>query len=191
MTLPELTEETLIEILLDSRKQAALMKAIKAESGSHLSMTNRYEELARHCQATSEQLQQATHALLATQADDVLVEPLLFNPNMPDDILFELSEQERFSVALAHRKGPQALLEKIAAQYRQSEAITTLALDYYGMEMADNQKFAEFVARYKEDYMLQWNLKHSQRLSEEKRAIALALLEPASNQKDKNHAISG
>lgn len=184
MTLPELTEESLIEILLNSDKRAALIEVIEAESGSHLLLTNRYEELARRCQATSEQLRQAIHGLLAAQAKNVLIEPLLFHPHMPDSLLFELSDQERYSIALAHRKSPQALLEKVAAQYRQSEAITTLALDYYGADTADNQEFAEFVARYKEDYMLQWNLKRSRKLSEEKRTIALSLLEPESNQKD-------
>jgi hypothetical protein len=83
---------------------------------------------------------------------------------------------ERCIDALGHRAGPQTLLEKMATKYRYSEAITTLALDYYGTSAADNQKFADFITEYKDDYMLRWNLRSS-RLTEEKLAIALSIIE--------------
>jgi hypothetical protein len=176
----QLTEKPLIEILLDANLRQALADAILAEHGSHLSINNHYYDLALHCEATAEQLREVIHHLqeLDDSPSNRLLDPLIFHPNMPDDLLLELSEQERFIMPLGHRRGPQWLLEKLAKEHRYSEAITTLALYYYGMDSYSSDEFKAFITQYLDNHMLRSNLKHDRRLNEEKRRIALALIEP-------------
>lgn len=175
----DLSAKPIIEILLDPGLRASLIVALQAEQGRHRPVYHQYEELALHCEATADQLRQVIPILreLDHAAGHTLIAPLLFHPNLPDDLLLKLCEEERFISPLGHRRGPQWLLEKLAKEYRYSEAITTLALSYYGTEHYSNEDFKAFISKYKDDGMLRWNLKRSKQLSQDKQAIALSIIE--------------
>lgn len=172
-----LTVESLIEILLDSRKRAALLSAMQAETGFDLPITNKYHELALRCNATSQQLEKAVNVLLQCQPqNDVLIDPLVYHPNISEKVLFNLLQQKRCISSLGHRSGPRRLLEKLAAEHAYSEAITTLAFEYYGLPDADINQFAEFITKHINDPMLRWNIENTTRLPEKKQTLALKLL---------------
>jgi hypothetical protein len=174
----EINEKSLIQILLDYERQAELIEAIRIEQGTHFPITNWYEEVAMRCEATPQQLKQAVIRLLEMRSTiDWLISGLIFHPDLPEDILLELSDRGDFITPLAHRQGPKNLLLKIAEEHKYSEAINTLALDYFGLDSADNEAFAMFIKKYKGDNMLETNLLNSHKLSPEKRAIALAIIE--------------
>jgi hypothetical protein len=50
------------------------------------------------------------------------------------------------------------LLERIAAKFCYSEAITTLALRYYSQPEYPTEAFATFLRTYATDYMLRYNM---------------------------------
>lgn len=178
----KLTEKPIIEILLDANLRQVLVDALRAEHGRHLPVHWQYEELARNCEATAEQLRAVIHSLLELDVSDdsprnSLISPLIFHPNMPDDLLLELCEDEYCIMPLGHRRGPQWLLEKLAKEHRYDEAIVTLALYYYGTDSYSNDQFKDFICQYLDNHMLRSNLKHDRRLNEEKRLIAHSLIE--------------
>ena len=177
----ELTEQSLIPILLDSERRQQLVAALAQEQATKVPLANRYAEVAPRCQAREEELRAAVAILRRRKYRQArLLDYLLFHPQMPEDVLLDLAHQPRWVTPLGHRSGPRTLLEYLASTYRYSEAITTLALDYYTQE--SNDTFAAFIARYRTDYMLGWNVKRSAKLSNEQRALALALIEETTSQ---------
>jgi hypothetical protein len=176
----DLTEESLIAILLDQEQRQQLTTALAQEQGTNLSLTHRYEEIAPRCQATPEMLRRVA-AILRTRIyrGTHLLDALLFHPQMPDDLLLDLAHQRRWVTLLAHRSGPRTLLEYIAERYQYSEAITTLAVNYYPLE--SDETFVAFIAKYRTDALLYGNLKRSRKLSAEKRAIVQALSDELQN----------
>jgi hypothetical protein len=175
----QLTARPIIEILLDASLCQALVDALAAEHGRHLPIHHQYHRLALHGEATAEQLRQVLHTLIERDysVGHTLIGPLIFHPNMPDDLLLELCEHERFITPLAHRRGPHWLLEKLAKEHRISEAITSLALYYYATDNYSDDEFKAFIYQYQDDFMLRWNLKPPRHFSKAKHQIALSLLE--------------
>lgn len=172
----ELTQESLIPILLDPEKRKLLIDTISIEQGTHLPITNRFADIAPCCHASPETLQGLVPILLdLRQAGENLLDDLVFHPQMPDDILLELAYEGHCITALAHRNGPRPLLEYIAKTYQESEAITTLALDYYALD--SDEVFTAFITEYRSDFMLRWNLRRSQKLPAAKRDIAIAIFD--------------
>jgi len=172
----ELTKESLIPILLDPNNRQRLLEAISAEHGTYLPITNRFADIAPCCHARPESLESLVHILLDLgSAGENLLDDLIFHPQMPDDILLELAHKGHCVTALAHRNGPRSLLEYIAKIYQESEAITTLALDYYALD--SDEVFRAFITKYRSDYMLRWNLRRSQKLPAAKRDIACAIFD--------------
>ncbi len=171
-----LNEATIIPILLSSQERAELLATIEAEQGTNLPVTNQYDEIAQECLASPADIRAVVETLLV-EGMRRLIEPFIFHANTPEDVLWWLYEDddEHFLVALAHRSGPQALLERIAEEHQISEAITTLALDYYGTAEASDQAFANFIKRYREDNMLRYNLERSSKLSPHKRELIHAI----------------
>jgi hypothetical protein len=99
---------------------------------------------------------------------DELLRWLVFHPNLSDQTLFLLLAKRRCIDQLGHRRGPQRLLESIAAKYHHSEAITTLALRYYSKPDYPTEAFAVFVREYADNSMLRNNLLHANSLSSDK-----------------------
>jgi hypothetical protein len=177
-----LNEATIIPILLSSQQRAELLATMDAEEGTNLPVTNQYHAVAEACTASPEEIRTVVETLL-TDKMYRLIKPFIFHANTPEDVLwwlYELDDLVDFVVALGHRSGPQALLERIAEEHQMREAITTLALSYYGTAEASDQAFANFIRRYREDYMLRYNLERSSKLSPQKRELARAVLAEAS-----------
>lgn len=168
----ELTSENIITILLDAKSRKTLIQAIKAEQGTFLPLSNEYSQLAPQCQASEEELRQVSNILLE-EDDDYLLENLIFHPNMPDDVLFHLVDSDKYITRLAHRSGPQELLEKLASEYQYSEAVTTLALDYYSQPDFSTSEFREFIQKYRDDFMLEHNVRRLKNVSEEKKQVVI------------------
>ena len=164
----ELTEDTLIDLLLDPQRRDALLAALEAAPDSGLQL--HYDLTAAQCQATPEQLRAVMAALdTRDRRYERLIHDLTLHPAMPEDILLDLARQHRFVVPMAHRPGPRALLEYLAKRYRISEAITTLALSYYGAEPPET--FAAFLRRHQKDWMLRANLPYATDLTAAQRAV--------------------
>lgn len=172
-----LTEHSVIDILADEFQRAELIKLVEAEQGTGLPLTNFYEEVAEHCEASPQQLRETIRNLINRYGNKHrwLIEPFVFHPNVSDDVLYGLYERGTFIIALAHRKGPQELLERVASDYQIGEAITTLALDYYLPDQTHPEKFLEFVAKYRNDQTLRRNLLKSSKLSDDMRLAVLAI----------------
>ncbi len=170
-----LREETFIDLLLDTQARQKLITEMRAQAGRPAPLSEHVARLAPRCTATPDQLRQVIESLL--QEDELETLPwLVYHPNMPEDVLFQLLAQGRCLADLGHRGGPQALLERLASEHRYSEAITTLALDYYAADHVSVEEFAGFVEKYQTDYMLRSNLRQSALLSPEKRRRALEII---------------
>jgi len=177
MEASDLTEASLLDILLDPKRRRGLRSALRKEQGSHLPLHNRFGDLALTV-TDAPRLGEAVRALLEEppRRDHDFLDDLLLNPHTPEDVLWEAYRQGRGIEPLGHRRGPRALLEALAEEHRYSEAITSLALFYYAHE-DDDAAFRAFVERHRGDYMLQWNLIHDRKFPERKRALVADLLE--------------
>jgi hypothetical protein len=82
----ELTEENLLSIVLDSESRSQLFNNINAEQGTHLPLTNQYDEIGMRCQATQDQIRQVIHVLLEATTKDRLIDPFVCHSNAPDEI---------------------------------------------------------------------------------------------------------
>jgi hypothetical protein len=169
-------EASLFERLMDPRARAELRSALGQEQGSHLPLTNLYSDLAFTAEDAA-RLGTAVFALLEDEAegpDDMLLEPLLSNPATPHDALWAAYRRGRGITALAHRRGPRALLEALAEEHSYSEAITSLALFHYAQE--DDAFFRAFVERHRGDFMLRCNLRRSPLVPDPRRALVADLI---------------
>jgi hypothetical protein len=169
-----LREETFIELLLDTQERQKLISEMRAQEGRRVPLSEHVARLAPRCTATPEQLRQVIAALLQADALETL-HWLVFHPDIPEDVLLQLLAQGRCLTDLGHRRGPQALLERLASEHRYSEAITTLALYYYAADHVSVEEFAGFVEKYQADYMLRSHLRTA-RLAPEKRRRALDII---------------
>jgi hypothetical protein len=176
MSPDEITAESVVAIILDADRRAALLEALANEHGWHLPLHNRLWEAAE-CVATAEELRAITEILRAEPAGEESLGYFVFHPEMPHKLLHELLDAGLCLTELGHRSGPRDLLETLASRHRSSEAITTLALDYYAGPETSDDEFAAFVREYRDDFMLRYNLRRSAKLSPERRAIALAALD--------------
>jgi hypothetical protein len=170
-----LNEHTVVDMLLDPAQRDALLAAMRAEHGTRLPLTNRYEVVAPRADATPEQLR-AVMAVL-TRPDrryDALIAALTFHPQMPEEILLHLAEQDCCVVALAHRPEPRALLEYIAHTYGIDEAISTLALNYYSADSLE--AFTAFITRHQAEKGLRWRLARATHLTAAQRAVVQVIV---------------
>lgn len=175
-----LSVANVLPVLMDRTERHRLLAALRAEHGGRLPLRNRYAEVARRCVATPPQLRGVALAVLQDEPPedaDLLLSELVFHPDMPDDLLLHLLDRGLCLAELGHRAGPRALLERMAAELGFSEAITTLALEYYGVEGADPEAFVAFVQRHRGNPMLQEALRRAPHLPEPLRRRALALLD--------------
>lgn len=172
-----LTESSLFSILMDPEQRTNLIAQIESEEDTDLPVSNLYAEVGERCEASPEQIRQVVNKLLDSYGNehDWLIEPFIFHPNIPDDVLSELYRRNAWTVALAHRKGPQDLLERLAEEHNVSEAIITLALDYYLGDQLQVNKLVEIVQKHKSNTMLRRNLLVSPKLDTKTREIILQI----------------
>ncbi len=199
--LHQINESLFIECLLaeDQRTELLLFLSTKTQEAS--SLLAQISVVAPRCQATPQQLREAinllTHTRLTSKevqtkaepnkkgrankkdrvkkkawsAAEELIAELLLHPNIPEEILINYANGGMFLSSLGHRGGPLTLLEILAERYAYPEAITTIALGYYGAPYVKSKKFREFIEKHKEVEMLEYNLTRAPHLSREKRAI--------------------
>jgi tetratricopeptide (TPR) repeat protein len=154
-----ITKDNLIAVLCDPRQRYRLRKAMHEEQEKGMPLTNRYAELARTCMATPEQLHQVVKVMLRYRRRyGGMLCDVVFHPGMSDATLFLLYERRCCLSYLGHRAGPRSLLERIAAEHRYSEAITTLALRYYNKLDYSAEAFADFLREHADDPMLRGNI---------------------------------
>ncbi len=176
MDADEITPESLIPMLFDARRRAILFAALRAEQGFRLPLINKIADVAPLCVASADDLERIAEILLNEEDGERVLDEFLFHPGMPDHVLDDLLERGRCIDSLGHRTGPQELLEKLASRHGHSEAITTLALDYYADPRTASGEFAAFVRKHKDDFMLRYNLRRSSKVTGEKRELALAIV---------------
>lgn len=170
--LHRLTEGTFIELLDFEDLRGELLAFLRRPWAEVRASWALLEVVAMRCQATPEQLRAGIAALEgdgSRQAEDTLA-ALLFHPDIPEDVLLRLAREGRFVTVLGHRRGPQPLLEVLAEQHRQAEAITTLALSYLGGRDAPAEPFGRFIRRFADVAMLEINVRDAE-LDPRKRAI--------------------
>ncbi len=149
-----ITKSNLLQVLLDPHLRRGLHLAL-AHSGPEGS--NQYWTACNECDASKHDLRDIFATVLAgEERDHDLLEPLVFHRNMPEDLLLDLCDQEKFISQLGHRRSPRSLLEQMAERHNYDEAITTLALCFYKDDPLET--FVRFVEKYKNCWMLQFNL---------------------------------
>jgi hypothetical protein len=172
----DITFDSLAAIVLDDVRRKALLAALASEQGTRLPLHNKVSEAAQRCHATGDELAAIARVLVAEADGERLLEEFVFHPLMPHQVLHDLLDAGLCISALGHRSGPPDLLEKLASSHRYSEAITTLALRYYSKEDTSDEEFAAFVQKYRDDWMLRYNLRQSPELSDHRRSIALSII---------------
>lgn len=163
-------EESFIDVLLHADLRAKLYVALEADKGPAWALLS---VVATKCRASAGQLQTAISALEAdgSPTAESVARELLFHPGFDDETLLRLAQNPAYTTPLGHRSGPRELLEFLAERYAYPEAVTTLALNYYGAPEARAKPFAEFLERYKGIEMLEYNLLNARNLDPAKAAI--------------------
>lgn len=177
----DITPATLLSVIRDPVRRAALFTAIDAESGTDLPMRNAVAKAAEGCLATPDELEQMVELLLHVDRQDHVLDWLVFHPALPERCLYRLLDLGRCVHNLGHRRGPEKLLIQVASEHPEvQEAVLTLALLHYGPDPERGDRFLEFV---REHLHLQWlrdSLRKSDlalRLPPDRLAAALDLVE--------------
>lgn len=154
-------EGTFIELVLHDDSRRELLDLVNDDGGWRQSMRELVSIVAPKCRASEDELRRAV-ALLDDDRGERLLADLLFHPSIPEDVLLELAKRGRCIAAIAHRKGTQrTVLEVLAEEHRYPEAITTLAIDHFGAPGAKMKPFREFIARFADVPMLEYNLRRA------------------------------
>lgn len=177
--LASVRESTFIELVLYQDLRQELLSCLAGRGKEVHSLIALIGVVAPRCQATPEQLREAIGLLEAEgrAAAQELLSELLMHPNIPEDILIHFAHEGKFVPTLGHRSGPRELLEILADRYRYPEAITTLALDYYGAPQAKLKPFQDFLQKYRDVEMLEYNLSNNTTLDQEKRKVVQQFFE--------------
>jgi hypothetical protein len=170
---PRVEEATFVEVLLSDERRRALLEYLGSNAPHARSIPALISVVAPKCRATPEQLSEAIGVLRAEGSPEAgqVLRDLLFHPDVPEDLLLQLAGEDEFISVLGHRAGPRRLLELLAEKPRYPEAITTLALHHFGAKDAPDKPFREFLLRYRDVDMLEYNLVRAKGLSDAKRGI--------------------
>jgi hypothetical protein len=77
------------------------------------------------------------------------------HPDTPEDVLLEIYESGLCRDDLGHRKGPRALLERMANEASYPESVLTLAIQFYTDADESDGRFERFIQQHNDD---QWML---------------------------------
>ena len=105
----EVSEANLVATLSHPERRARLRAAMRREQGSHLPLTNRYDDVAARSEIEPDVLRGVANQLLEADCLDLLA-PLVFNRSMPDDVLLRLCHEGKCVDVLGHRRLPRAIL---------------------------------------------------------------------------------
>jgi len=170
--LHRLNEETFIELLVFEDLRGEMLAVLRRPWEEVQVSWALVRIIAPKCRATAEQLRTAVMALEtgpSREAEDIL-RALLLHPDIPEDMLLRFAQAGRFVTLLGHRGGSRDLLEVLAEQHRQAEAVTTLAISYLGVDTAPAGPFGTFIRRFADVPMLELSLRTT-RLDPRKRAL--------------------
>ncbi|MFO0675274.1 MAG: hypothetical protein U0169_01990 [Polyangiaceae bacterium] len=129
----------------------------------------------RRMDATPDQLRSLV-VVLREEGRDELLEELLFHPDVPEDVLLALCEEGAFLGSLGHRRGPRALLERMAELHAYPEAIVSLGLQLYRNPDSTSAEFEAFTRRHGHDAWMVRSLAESDGSDPVKEAIYEGLL---------------
>ena len=174
----EPTLSSLVPCLLDPDSRRELFDAIKAEQGAFPPTINTIGELASRVRCDIREFRELKEALLSDPDEGERVLGLfIHNPSFPEQILFELSEAGKCITHLAHRKGPIALLLKIARENPgHSEALQTIGQGYFQSEETSVDEFQSFMDEFGASYGLLKSLCYLQGIPDGKREILLTAI---------------
>ncbi len=154
-------EGTFIELVLDDDSRRELLELVNGRDHRRMGMRELVSVVAPKCDASPDQLRDAI-ALLDDDDGADLASELLFHAKMPVDVLLRLATEGRHLASIAHRRGtPREVLEVLAEKHRYPEAITTLAIDHYGASNAKAKPFLDFITRFEDVPMLEYNLRRA------------------------------
>ncbi len=169
-----LPDKDFLERFINTRGRQEIIEAIVQDKVGALQ--ERFQRLLHTAPINTAQIEQIIAGLPSDGSGDAYLSSLIWKESFPTELLLGLAKQERFLGALGHRVGPKELLEHMAFVHDFSEAITTLALDYFGQEATPIAEFASFVRQYHHCHMMQHNLQRSERVSEERISLAATIL---------------
>ncbi len=169
-----LPDKDFLERFLDTGARQELIEAIARDKVGALQ--ERFQRLLHAAPVTTAQIEQILAGLPSDGSGDAYLSSLIWKESFPTELLLDLARQERFLGALGHRVGPRELLEHLAFVHDFSEAITTLALDYFGQEETPIAEFESFVRQYHHCHMMHHNLQRSERVSAERVSLANTLV---------------
>ncbi len=141
----DVTQHTLIALLLEDKTRRALLAALNEEQGTKLPMHCAFEMAARHADGTPKAVRDVIEALLQEQDGERWAREFVFHPRVPEALLLSLCERGLCIEALGHLRGPRAVLERVVATHCYPEAIITLALDLYSDADVPEEVFAAHV----------------------------------------------
>jgi hypothetical protein len=157
-----ITPATLFSVVHDPAHRAALLAALEAETGTRLPLHDAVARAAEACVATPDELAEMVELLLPEEAGYHVLDSLVFHPDMPERCLFRLLDAGLCTCSLGHRRGPEELLLRVAAEHPEvGEAVPTLALCHYGPDPQRGDRFLEFVREHLHDDWLRKSLMKS------------------------------
>jgi hypothetical protein len=164
-------EGTFIELVLDAASRRELLELVNGRDRRRLGLRELVSVVAPKCEASPDQLRDAITSLDDDAGAD-LASDLLFHPKMPTDVLLRFATEGKHLASIAHRAGtPREVLEVLAEKHRYPEAITTLAIDHYGAPTAKAKAFRDFIARFEDVPMLEYNLRRATLDDAKRRAV--------------------
>ncbi len=158
----KITENNIVDYLLDKEMCRRIVENYENDTGSHLTFRNEINEASTKALLPLNQIVSIKTALLKYKdIGKEIFEGFIFNSNFPHEVLFELLEEGRFIHALAHRSEPIDLLLKIARRKDSpSEALLTAGQCYYDAPKISSAVFKSFLEEFSKEEELFVSLAH-------------------------------
>lgn len=168
-----ISEQNIVESLLNEEKRKFIIEKINSESGSKLPFTNLISEISLKALLTVESVNKLKECLLNSEdTSKSIFENFIFNPTFPHEMLYELLNENKFIHSLAHRSGPIDLLLKIArTKNSPDEALLTVGDYYYFSPKVSPAKFQSFIEEFTTEEHLLVSLTYKLNGKDEKSAI--------------------
>ncbi len=146
----DVTKDNFISLLLDKENCDSILKRYESEQGGKLPFRNHIKNLSTEVRLDFETATLLKNKLLTKgKIGENIFEELIFNPTFPEKLLYQLLEENKFILSLAHRKGPIDFLLKIARiEGSPSEALLTIGHHYYDSEKISVQQFKSFLDEF-------------------------------------------
>lgn len=152
----EVTENNIVDLLLDDDRLRSIIEVYKNETGSNLVFRNTISELSARVPLNLDLVKSLKNNLFKCgQEGEEIFEGFIFNGDFPHEMLFEFLEERKFITVLAHRRGPIELLLNIARlENPPSEALLTAGQFYYDSSEISPNKFSSFLKEFSNQEVL-------------------------------------